>query len=48
MKLYGMYNAFKTAIENGKTDHYSLDHFVSILILMRNGMKGTIVVLRTV
>ena len=24
MKLYGMHNAFKTAIESGKTDHYTL------------------------
>lgn len=29
MKLYGMYNAFKTAIESGKTDHYTLDQFES-------------------
>ena len=26
MKLYGMHNAFKTAIESGKTDHYTLDN----------------------
>jgi DNA replication protein DnaC len=32
MKLYGMYNAFKTAIESGKTDHYTLDQFVSMII----------------
>ncbi len=32
MKLYGMHNAFKTAIESGKTDHYTLDQFVSMLI----------------
>ena len=32
MKLYGMQNAFKTAIESGKTDHYTLDEFVSMLI----------------
>ena len=31
MKLYGMHNAFKTAIESGKTDHYTLDQFVSML-----------------
>jgi DNA replication protein DnaC len=32
MKLYGMHNAFKTAIENGKADHYTLDQFVSMII----------------
>ena len=32
MKLYGMHNAFKTAIESGKTDHYTLDQFISMLI----------------
>ena len=32
MKFYGMHNAFKTAIESGKTDHYTLDQFVSMLI----------------
>ncbi|MBT3935298.1 MAG: ATP-binding protein [Bacteroidetes bacterium] len=32
MKLYGMYGAFKTAIETGKTDNYSLDQFVSMII----------------
>lgn len=32
MKLYGMHNAFKTAIESGKTDHYTLDQFVSMLM----------------
>ena len=32
MKLYGMHNAFKTAIESGKTYYYTLDHFVSMLI----------------
>ena len=29
MKLYGMHHAFKTAIESGKTDHYTLDEFIS-------------------
>ena len=29
MKLYGMHGAFKTAVETGKTDHYSIDQFVS-------------------
>ncbi|MEI7488587.1 MAG: hypothetical protein WCJ72_14495 [Chryseobacterium sp.] len=24
MKLYGMHNAFKTAIESGRTDHYEV------------------------
>jgi len=32
MKLYGMHGAFKTAIETGKTDDYSQDEFVSMLI----------------
>lgn len=32
MKLYGMFNAFKTAIESGKTEQYTLDEFVSMLI----------------
>ncbi|MCY1660182.1 IS21-like element helper ATPase IstB [Chryseobacterium sp. SL1] len=32
MSLYGMHNAFKTAIESGRTDHYTLDEFVSMLI----------------
>ena len=32
MKLFGMYHAFKTAIESGKTDHYTLDEFISMLI----------------
>lgn len=29
MKLFGMYGAFKTAIETGKTDSYSMDEFVA-------------------
>ena len=32
MTLHGMHNAFKTAIESGKTDHYTLDQLVSMLI----------------
>lgn len=32
LKLYGMHGAFKTAIETGKTDDYSQDQFVSMLI----------------
>jgi len=32
MNLKGMCNAFKVAIESGKTDHYTIDQFVSILI----------------
>lgn len=32
MKLYGMYSAFKTAVETGKTDHYTIDQFISVLI----------------
>lgn len=32
MNLNGMSNAFKTAVESGKTDHYTIDQFVSMLI----------------
>jgi DNA replication protein DnaC len=32
IKLYGMHGAFRTAIETGKTDHYTLDQFVSMLV----------------
>ena len=32
MKLYGMHGAFKTAVETGKTDDYTLDQFVSMII----------------
>ena len=32
MKLYGMHGAFRTAIETGKTDNYTLDQFVSMII----------------
>jgi DNA replication protein DnaC len=32
MKLYGMHSAFKTAVETGKTDHYTIDQFVSMII----------------
>ena len=32
MKLYGMHGAFKTSIETGKTDHYSIDQFMAMLI----------------
>ncbi len=32
MKLNGMYDAFKTAIETGKTDHYTIDQFVAQLV----------------
>jgi DNA replication protein DnaC len=32
MKFYGMHGAFKTAIETGRTDDYTLDQFVSMLI----------------
>jgi DNA replication protein DnaC len=31
MRLYGMYGAFKTAIETGKTDTYTVDQFMSML-----------------
>jgi DNA replication protein DnaC len=31
LKLYGMHSAFKTAIETGKTDNYTLDQFVSMI-----------------
>jgi len=32
MKLSGMHGAFKTAVETGKTDHYTIDQFVSMII----------------
>jgi len=32
MKLYGMHGAFKTAIETCKTDHYTIDQFMAMLI----------------
>jgi len=32
LKLYGMHSAFKTAIETGKTDNYTLDQFISMII----------------
>ena len=32
MKLYGMYGTFKTAIETGRTDDYTLDQFISMMI----------------
>jgi len=32
MKMFGMNNAFKTAVETGKMDDYSLDEFISMLI----------------
>jgi len=32
MKLYGMHGAFKTAIETGKTDHYTNDQFIAMLV----------------
>ncbi len=31
MKLFGMHTAFKTAVETGKTDHYTIDQFVSMI-----------------
>ena len=31
MKLFGMYGAFKSAIETGKTDNYTMDEFVAHL-----------------
>jgi DNA replication protein DnaC len=31
MKLHGMHGAFRTAVETGKTDDYTLDQFVSML-----------------
>lgn len=31
MKLHGMHGAFKTAIETGKTDDYTIDQFVSMI-----------------
>ena len=32
MKLYGIHSSFKTAIETGKSDNYTLDQFVSMII----------------
>lgn len=32
MGLHGMHGAFKTAIETGKTDHYTIDQFMAQLI----------------
>lgn len=32
MKFYGMHGALTTAIETGKTDHYTLDQFIAQLI----------------
>lgn len=32
MKMYGMYAAFKTAVETGNMDDFSLDQFVSMMI----------------
>lgn len=32
MKLHGMHGAFRTAIETGRTDDYTLDQFVSMII----------------
>ncbi|MBN1119298.1 MAG: IS21-like element helper ATPase IstB [Bacteroidales bacterium] len=32
MKLYGMHGAFKTAIETGKTDDYTIDQFISMIV----------------
>jgi len=32
MKFYGMHGAFKTAIETGKTDDYTIDQFVAHMI----------------
>ena len=32
MKLYGMHGTFKTAIETGKADDYTLDQFISMMI----------------
>ncbi len=31
MKLFGMHGAFKTAIETGKTDDYTLDQFIAMM-----------------
>ncbi len=32
IRLFGMYDAFRTAIETGKTDHYTNDQFISMLV----------------
>jgi len=31
MKLHGMHGSFKTAIETGRTDDYTLDQFISMI-----------------
>ena len=31
MKFYGMHGAFKTAIETGKTDDYTIDEFAAYI-----------------
>lgn len=32
MKLYGMHGAFKTAVETGKSDDYTIDQFISMMV----------------
>jgi DNA replication protein DnaC len=32
IRLHGMHDAFRTAIETGKTDHYTNDQFISMLV----------------
>lgn len=32
LKLYGMHGAFKTAIETAKTDNYTIDQFISLMV----------------
>ena len=32
MKLYGMHGAFKTAVETGRTDDYTIDQFASMMV----------------
>ena len=32
MKLFGMHDTFKTAIETGKNDSYTLDQFIAQMV----------------
>ena len=32
IRLFGMHDAFRTAIETGKTEHYTTDQFISMLV----------------
>ena len=41
MRLDGMHGAFKTAIDTGKTDDYTIDQFLSMITPIQNGMIDT-------